>query len=149
MVCRSNYSIHYYDPPLLYDLNSDPGELYNLDVDKYTEVLATIEKVRFRCNTHARTHAHTRTHTHTHHEHRSGISTNQLWCLVSVRWIVVPVMQSSRVQSLAAHHSLAAVPLTLPSIHTGRNSTNHETFVYSKLMYILKRMIIILHKSFV
>ena len=45
-VCRANYSLHYYDPPLLYDLNSDPGEIYNLNVKEHVEVMTTIEKVR-------------------------------------------------------------------------------------------------------
>ena len=44
-VCRSDYHLHSYDPPLLYDLNSDPSEVYNLDVNEYSEVIAQIDKV--------------------------------------------------------------------------------------------------------
>jgi arylsulfatase A len=45
-VCRANYPLHYYDPPLLYDLNQDPGELYNLKLDEYVQVMENIEKIR-------------------------------------------------------------------------------------------------------
>ncbi len=45
IVCRGNYTLHHYDPPLLYNLNSDPGEIYNLDVSKYSDVMAQITKV--------------------------------------------------------------------------------------------------------
>ena len=44
-VCRDNYTLHYYDPPLLYDLHHDPGEIYNLDVTEYKEVINQINKV--------------------------------------------------------------------------------------------------------
>lgn len=46
-VCHSDFPLHIYDPPLLYDLNSDPGEIYNLNINEYAEVMATIEKVGF------------------------------------------------------------------------------------------------------
>ena len=44
-VCRDNYTLHQYDPPLLYDLHHDPGEIYNLDVTEYKEVMDQITKV--------------------------------------------------------------------------------------------------------
>ena len=44
--CRGNYPIHYYDPPLLYNLNSDPSEVYQLQVDDYADVMETIIKVQ-------------------------------------------------------------------------------------------------------
>ena len=44
-VCRDNFGTHYYDPPLLYDLNSDPGEIYELSVTEHADVMATINKV--------------------------------------------------------------------------------------------------------
>ena len=79
VVCRSNYSTHHYDPPLLYDLNSDPGELYNLDVDEYTGVLATIEKVRFQMHTH--------THTHTMNTDQGFLQINcGVWCQSDGSW---------------------------------------------------------------
>ena len=45
VVCRANFSLHYYDPPLLYDLNQDPGEIYSLELDKHVQVMDTIQKV--------------------------------------------------------------------------------------------------------
>ena len=45
IVCRGNFSRHYYDPPLLCDLNSDPGEIYWLDPTLYSDVLTQIDKV--------------------------------------------------------------------------------------------------------
>ena len=44
-VCRRDFERHDYDPPLLYDLNSDPGEIYNLKVTEHADVMATIDKV--------------------------------------------------------------------------------------------------------
>jgi hypothetical protein len=43
-VCRGNFSLHSYDPPLLYDVNSDPGEIYQLDPTLYASVLSQIDK---------------------------------------------------------------------------------------------------------
>ena len=50
MVCRSNYSLHTYDPPLLYNLHSDPGEIYNLDANstEYADVMNEITKVCYK-----------------------------------------------------------------------------------------------------
>ena len=45
-VCRDNFTLHHYDPPLLYDLHHDPGEIYNLDVKKYQDVMDEISKVQ-------------------------------------------------------------------------------------------------------
>jgi arylsulfatase A len=45
-VCRGNFSLHSYDPPLLYDVNSDPGEIYQLDPTLYASVLSQIDKVK-------------------------------------------------------------------------------------------------------
>ena len=44
-VCRGNYSDHSYSPPLLYDLASDPSEIFTLDTDKYSDIMTQIEKV--------------------------------------------------------------------------------------------------------
>lgn len=44
-VCRQNTSLVYHDPPLLYNLHSDPGELYPLDSYTYRRVLESIEMV--------------------------------------------------------------------------------------------------------
>ncbi len=44
-MCRSNYSLHSYDPPLLYNLHNDPSEIYALDVKEYTDVMKEIEMV--------------------------------------------------------------------------------------------------------
>ena len=46
IVCRANYSRHTHDPPLLYDLHQDPGEIYNLDTTRYSDVMDKIEEVR-------------------------------------------------------------------------------------------------------
>lgn len=46
MVCRGNYTLHHYDPPLLYDVNADPGEIFDLDPELYADILATIDKVK-------------------------------------------------------------------------------------------------------
>ena len=45
VVCRSNYSVHYYDPPLLYEVNADPGEIYNLNTTEYQDVVSFMTKV--------------------------------------------------------------------------------------------------------
>ncbi len=45
VVCRSNYSLHSYDPPLLFNLNNDPSEVYALDVKEYSDVMNQIEMV--------------------------------------------------------------------------------------------------------
>ncbi|XP_064396908.1 arylsulfatase A-like [Halichondria panicea] len=45
-MCRSNYSLHSYDPPLLYNLHNDPSEIYALDVKEYTDVMKEIEMVK-------------------------------------------------------------------------------------------------------
>lgn len=45
VVCRENTSLVYHDPPLLFNLNSDPGELYPLDTTEYPRVLERIEMV--------------------------------------------------------------------------------------------------------
>lgn len=46
-VCRGNYSFHEYNPPLLYNLHTDPGELYALDSNstEYNDVMSEIQKV--------------------------------------------------------------------------------------------------------
>jgi arylsulfatase A len=46
VVCRGNFSRHYYDPPLLYDLNADPGELYELDPTLYHDIISQIDKLK-------------------------------------------------------------------------------------------------------
>ncbi len=45
-VCRGNYTLHKYDPPLLYNLHNDPGEIYALDVKDYSDVMTQINNVR-------------------------------------------------------------------------------------------------------
>ncbi len=45
VMCRENTSLARHDPPLLYDLFSDPGELNELDPDEYADVLAMIDTV--------------------------------------------------------------------------------------------------------
>jgi len=48
-VCRANYSKRAYNPPLLYNLHHDPGEIYLLNsknTPEYNDVLNTITKVR-------------------------------------------------------------------------------------------------------
>ena len=45
-MCRSNTPLEAHDPPLLYDLHKDPGELHELDPDEYADVLEKIDKVR-------------------------------------------------------------------------------------------------------
>ena len=45
VVCRGNFKLQHYDPPLLYDLHSDPSELYNLSVTDYQDVMTQINKV--------------------------------------------------------------------------------------------------------
>lgn len=46
VVCRSNYSFTAYNPPLLYDLHSDPSEIYDLDTTEYADIMAEIRKVQ-------------------------------------------------------------------------------------------------------
>ena len=48
-VCRSNYSMHTYDPPLLYNLHNDPSEIYPLDVKEYSDVMQKITDVSRKC----------------------------------------------------------------------------------------------------
>lgn len=47
MMCRSNYSKRALNPPLLFDLHSDLGEVYALDtkISKYAEILKNITMV--------------------------------------------------------------------------------------------------------
>lgn len=45
-VCRSNTPLEAHDPPFLYNLHTDPGELYELDPDEYADVLSKIDRVR-------------------------------------------------------------------------------------------------------
>ena len=51
-VCRGNYSDHSYSPPLLYDLYSDPGEIYTLNNEQYSDVMTQIEKVMINYSEH-------------------------------------------------------------------------------------------------
>lgn len=44
-MCRSNTPLEAHDPPLLYNLHTDPGELYELDPDEYADVLGKIDRV--------------------------------------------------------------------------------------------------------
>ncbi|XP_064403945.1 arylsulfatase A-like [Halichondria panicea] len=46
VVCRSNYTLHAYDPPLLYNLHNDPGEIYELNVKEYSDVMKQIETLK-------------------------------------------------------------------------------------------------------
>ena len=47
-VCRSNYTVRAHNPPLLFNLNLDPGEIYpiNSGSSEYNTVMAQITKVR-------------------------------------------------------------------------------------------------------
>ena len=45
MVCRWNYSLHKHDPPLLFDLHSDPSEQYPLSAKEYNQLLIQINAV--------------------------------------------------------------------------------------------------------
>ena len=45
-MCRSSTPLEAHDPPLLYNLHTDPGELYELDPDEYADVLDKIDRVR-------------------------------------------------------------------------------------------------------
>ena len=45
-MCRSNTPLEAHDPPFLYNLHTDPGELYELDPDEYADVLSKIDRVR-------------------------------------------------------------------------------------------------------
>ena len=45
-VCRGNYSLHKHDPPLLFDLHSDPSELYALVATEHSQLLALIDEVK-------------------------------------------------------------------------------------------------------
>ena len=46
IVCRSNYSMHKLDPPLLYNLVTDASEMYPLDVKEYADILEKIQQVK-------------------------------------------------------------------------------------------------------
>ena len=45
-VCRGNYSLREHDPPLLYNLEQDPGEVYELPTKDYADVLEKIDTLR-------------------------------------------------------------------------------------------------------
>ena len=47
-VCRSNYTLRQQNPPLLFDLEVDPGEVYNLDTEQrqYANIVEHIGRVR-------------------------------------------------------------------------------------------------------
>ncbi|XP_064404043.1 arylsulfatase A-like [Halichondria panicea] len=45
-VCRGNYSLHKYNPPLLYNLHNDPGEIYALNVKDYSNVMKQIDDAK-------------------------------------------------------------------------------------------------------
>ena len=45
-VCRYNTSLKMHNPPILYNLHTDPGELYELDPYQYADVLEQINQVR-------------------------------------------------------------------------------------------------------
>ena len=44
VVCRNNYTLHSHNPPLLYDLATDPSEVYNLNPTEHKETLLQIEQ---------------------------------------------------------------------------------------------------------
>ena len=47
-MCRSNYNLHQQNPPLLFNLEEDPGEVRNLDTQQqqYANVIKHIDQVR-------------------------------------------------------------------------------------------------------
>ena len=46
-MCRNNNTLQTYDPPLLYNLNEDPSEIYNLNVAEYSDIIDEINEVQF------------------------------------------------------------------------------------------------------
>ena len=44
--CTKNATLKERDPPLLYDLNTDPGERYPLNTNKYADVLTKMTHLR-------------------------------------------------------------------------------------------------------
>ena len=46
VVCRANYSLHKLDPPALYNLVTDPSEMYPLNNKDYADVLEKIQHIK-------------------------------------------------------------------------------------------------------
>ena len=46
VVCRGNSTLMEHNPPLLYNVEEDPGELYQLPTEEYADVLEKIDTLR-------------------------------------------------------------------------------------------------------